>query len=89
MGAERIVRGGTHPLRLGRSEVDLFRDRKGVIDFNSKTEIERAFATLAQRRAGGLVVVPDGFFNSRARTTRHTGGAPYDPGDILTLHDGA
>jgi putative ABC transport system substrate-binding protein len=31
----------------------------------NETEIEQAFATLAQRRAGGLVVVPDGFFNSR------------------------
>ena len=28
--------GGTHPLRPGRSEVDLFRDGKGVIDLNAE-----------------------------------------------------
>jgi putative tryptophan/tyrosine transport system substrate-binding protein len=36
-----------------------------ILHAGNETEIERAFATLAQRRAGGLVVVPDGFFNSR------------------------
>jgi ABC-type uncharacterized transport system substrate-binding protein len=36
-----------------------------ILHASNETEIERAFATLAQKRAGGLVVVPDGFFNSR------------------------
>jgi ABC-type uncharacterized transport system substrate-binding protein len=36
-----------------------------ILHASNETEIERAFATFAQGRAGGLVVVPDGFFNSR------------------------
>jgi putative tryptophan/tyrosine transport system substrate-binding protein len=36
-----------------------------VVHARNETEIERAFATLVQKGAGALVVVPDGFFNSR------------------------
>ena len=44
-----------------------------ILHAHNETEIERAFATLAQRRTGGLVVVPDGFFISRPdnRRRRH------------------
>ena len=36
-----------------------------ILHARDETEIELAFASLAQRHASGLVVVPDGFFNSR------------------------
>src|SRR5439155_4479649 len=36
-----------------------------VLDASTEHEIEVAFARLAQVRAGGLVIGPDSFFNSR------------------------
>src|SRR5207249_6481272 len=36
-----------------------------ILLVRNEAEIEKAFATLAQTGAGGLVVVSDGFFNSR------------------------
>jgi putative ABC transport system substrate-binding protein len=47
-----------------------------VLHARNETEIEMAFATLVQKRAGALVVVADGLFNSRAEqlvalATRH------------------
>jgi len=36
-----------------------------LLHARNETEIERTFATLAQKGVGALVVVPDGFFNSR------------------------
>jgi putative ABC transport system substrate-binding protein len=38
---------------------------EALMHARNETEIERAFATLVQKGAGALVVVPDGFFNSR------------------------
>jgi len=36
-----------------------------ILHARNETEIERAFATLLQKRGGGLVVISDGFFNDR------------------------
>jgi putative tryptophan/tyrosine transport system substrate-binding protein len=53
-----------------------------VLHARDEVEIEAAFATLVQKRAGGLVVVSDGFFNSRpaqfaALAARHALPAVY------------
>jgi putative tryptophan/tyrosine transport system substrate-binding protein len=38
-----------------------------VLHARNETEIERAFAVLVQKSVGALVVVSDGFFNSRPK----------------------
>lgn len=57
-----------------------------VVHARNETEIERAFATLVQKGAGALVVVPDGFFNSRPE--QFVGlAAQYRIPAIYSLHE--
>jgi putative ABC transport system substrate-binding protein len=79
-GAERVVRDAQEAVRvLGR--------QLAILKASSESEIDAAFATLVQLRAGALVVGGDAFFSSRrehlvALAVRHAVPAIYSTRDF-------
>jgi putative ABC transport system substrate-binding protein len=57
-----------------------------VLQASNETEIERAFATLVQKRIGALVIVPDGFFNSHPEQLATLAAQHMIPA-IYSLHE--
>jgi putative ABC transport system substrate-binding protein len=57
-----------------------------ILHARNETEIERAFATLVQKRGGGLVVISDTFFNSRPEQIAAL-AAQYLIPAIYSLHE--
>jgi putative ABC transport system substrate-binding protein len=57
-----------------------------LLHARDETEIETAFATLGQKGIGALVVVPDGFFNSRPEQFAALGARHMIPA-IYSLHE--
>ena len=53
-----------------------------VLEASSERDIDTAFATLTQLRAGGLVIGSDAFFDRPERTTRYFGTPPRGAYDI-------
>ena len=53
-----------------------------ILKASTDSEIDAAFATLAQPRAGGLVVAADPFFRLPPREARGTCGTPCRTGDL-------
>ena len=54
-----------------------------ILHARDEPEIETAFATLAEKRVGALVIFSDGSFQQPAATNRLIGGALRDADELL------
>jgi putative ABC transport system substrate-binding protein len=84
-GAERVIRDAQEAVRvMGR--------QLAILKASSESEIDAAFATLVQLRAGALVIAGDAFFSSRreqlvALAVRHAVPAIYSTREFTASGD--